>query len=66
MTELLELPHLVNKDRVTDVQIGCSRVEAGLNDQRPVLLEFCDEAVLGQDLVRTPRQLGKLMFDCAH
>ena len=66
MSQLLELPHLVNENRMTDVQIGRSRVETRFHDQRPPLLEFFLEPVLGQNLVRTPTQLRYLFLDVAH
>ena len=36
--KLLELPHLINKYGVPDVQVWCGRVESGFDDERPALL----------------------------
>ena len=54
MTELLKLAHLVDQDRVTDMQIRRRRVEAGFDDQRPAQLQLRLESVFGQDLVGAP------------
>ncbi len=60
MAILLELAHLVDQHGMSDVQIGCGRVEPGLDDQRPILGEFLREIVLRQYFVGSPCEFGEL------
>ncbi len=53
MTKLLELPHLVNKNGMTNVQIWRGGIKARLYDQGPIFLQFCLESVFRQNLVGT-------------
>ena len=66
MTQLLELAHLVDQDRMSNVQIWCRRIKARFNEQWPAKFEFCLESVLGQYLVGAARQLCKLLLDTRH
>ncbi len=66
MPQLLELAHLVDEHRVADVQIRGRRVESGLDDQRPALLELRLEPVLGQHFIRAAGQFRDLFLDTAH
>ena len=63
---LLELPHLVDQHRVPDMQVGRRRVEAGLDNERPVFPELGRQSVLGQHLVGAAGQLRDLFLDVAH
>ena len=66
MPQLLKLAHLVDQHRVANMQIWRRRVEAGLDDQRPALLQFCLKPVLRQNLVRAAAKLRDLFLDTAH
>ncbi|MNZ52753.1 hypothetical protein D3C78_706120 [compost metagenome] len=53
MPQILELTQLINKHRMTQVQIRCSRIEASLNTQRLAALELLDQLGLDQQFFRT-------------
>jgi hypothetical protein len=50
MPQLLELAHLVDEDRVAEVQVRGSGVEPGLNAQRRAPRQLFFEVGLGQEL----------------
>jgi hypothetical protein len=66
VTELLELAHLVDENRVTDMQVGRGGIEAGLYDQRPALFQFRFEPVLGQYFICAAGEFRDLFLDAAH
>jgi hypothetical protein len=66
VAELLKLAHLVDENRVTDVQIGRRRVEPGLDDQWPALLQLRFQPVLGQYFIGAAGEFRDLILDTAH
>ena len=54
MAEILELPHLVEHDRVSQVQVGGRRIEAGLHAQGLAPGEFASQVVFLDQLVHPP------------
>ena len=50
MAEFLKLTHLVNNDRMADVQIGSGRVEACFDNERTTQLEFRFQGTVGQPI----------------
>ena len=51
MTEILEVLHLAHQHRVAEMNIGRGGIEAGLDAQGPIGLEFFDEFRLDKHLV---------------
>jgi hypothetical protein len=66
MPQLLKLAHLVDQDRMPEMQVRCRRVKARLYSERPAQPELFLEAVLGQDLVRSAGQFRDMFVDGAH
>ena len=63
MAEVLELPHLVEEHRMTQVQVGRGGIEPGLHPQRTAGLEFFDEILLDQQLIAAALEDIQLFFD---
>ena len=66
MSEFLELAHLVDKHRVSDVQIRRGRVEAGLDDQRAAFFQLLAKSAIRQDLLRAAAELAQLNVQIRH
>ncbi|MNZ91633.1 hypothetical protein D3C78_1106250 [compost metagenome] len=66
MTEVLELTQLINEDRVTEMQIRRSRVEASLDAQGLTALELGDQFGLHENFIRTTLDQRQLLFDRLH
>src|SRR5262249_21464909 len=63
MAEVLELPQLVELDRVTQVQVRARRIEAFLDPQRLAALELGGQLGLHQQLVGASLENGELVGD---
>ncbi len=63
MAEILELPQLVELNRVPEVEIGPGRVEPFLDPQRLAARELPGELGGDQELVGAALEDGHLMFD---
>ena len=63
VAELLQLPELVELDRVTQMQIGTGRIEAFLDPQRLAALELRGELGLGQLLGDVDRHGGGVCYN---
>ena len=50
MSQILELAHLVDKHGMSQVQVGCGRIEAGLDAQRPAGSDLFSQFFLHQQL----------------
>ena len=66
MAKLLKLSHLINENRVADVQVGRGWIEACLDNKRPVFLELFREAVFRKNFVCPAGKLIQLIFDAGH
>ncbi|MCY1457932.1 hypothetical protein D9M71_752680 [compost metagenome] len=66
MPEVLELPQLINKHGVPEVQVRSGRVEAGLDAQRLATLELGDQLIFHEDFIRTALDQRELLFDRLH
>jgi len=66
MSELLKLPHLVDENSMTNVQVGGSRIKARLNNQRSPFLELALEPILRQNLVGATGKLCNLFLNTCH
>ena len=66
MAERLELPHLVDQHRVSQVQVGRRGIEAGLDPQRPAAGQPLAQFVLEQDFLRAAANACQLLVDLAH
>jgi hypothetical protein len=66
MAQFLELTQLINKDGMTQVQVGSRRVEPGLDAQWLATLELRDQLGLDQEFIRTALDQRQLFFNRLH
>ena len=48
------------------MQVWCSRVESGLDDERPALLQLRFKSVFGQNLVAAANEFLQLLLNICH
>ena len=63
VAEVLQLPQLVELDRVAQVEVGPRRIEALLDPQRLAARELRGELGLDQELVGAAAEDRQLLFD---
>ena len=63
VTEVLELPQLVDDHRVAEVQVGGGRVEAELHPEGAAGLQLPDEVLLEQQFLTAAPDRGQLTVD---
>ncbi len=63
VTEVLELPQLVDDHRVAEVQVGGGRIEAELHPEGASGLQLPDEVLLDQQFLTAAFDRGQLMVD---
>ncbi|MCY1415530.1 hypothetical protein D9M71_310160 [compost metagenome] len=66
MPKILELPQLINKDRVTKMQVRRGRIETSLDAQGLATLELGDQFGLHENFIRTTLDQRQLLFDRLH
>jgi hypothetical protein len=59
MTEILELPHLVQQHDMSKMQVRGGRIEARFDAQRPALLQPRRKIIFEEHLLRTTQQFGE-------
>jgi hypothetical protein len=62
----LELPHLVDENGVSQVQVRRRRVEPGFDHERPAFLEPSLESLLGENFVGAAGKFGNLCRYIGH
>ena len=66
MSKLLEMAQFVYQDGMPQVQIGCRRIKAGFDAQRPPGPEFFNQLGLDEKFICPPLDEGKRVLEIGH